>query len=160
MPRKDGPPWVRFWSKVSKNDGDGCWEWTGVIQNEGYGRFWLKPKMITAHRFSYELHHGAIKCGALVLHRCDNPKCVRPDHLFLGTPADNMQDMLKKDRKRGIVLSVPTVKDIKRRLHTGECYKAIARDLGVTANSVYFIKIGKTWATIQHAGEVGIDAKG
>jgi len=89
----------RFWARVDR-DPDGCWEWTGARWVEGYGRLSLGPGVgpKKAHRLSWELHYGAIPDGLDVLHRCDNPPCVRPDHLFVGTQADNMRDARAKHR--------------------------------------------------------------
>lgn len=97
----------RFWKRVNK-DGPTmshmttpCWEWSGSTSN-GYGRFnrysRLRNAHIYAHKFSYEIHCGQIPDGLYVLHRCDNPPCVNPDHLFLGTYADNHKDMISKGR--------------------------------------------------------------
>lgn len=88
----------RFWSKVSK--GEGCWLWDGHLQPKGYGNFTVGNKTWKAHRFAWVLTFGAIADGLFVLHRCDNPTCVRPDHLFLGTNDDNMRDMVNKGRKQ------------------------------------------------------------
>ena len=86
----------RFWSKVKK--GNGCWEWQGT-KSLGYGVAWLsKQKKIRAHRLSYTLNIGPIPNGLCVLHKCDNPACVKPNHLFLGTLADNVRDMVSKKR--------------------------------------------------------------
>jgi len=85
----------RFWARVSK--GPDCWEWTATRLRRGYGQLVVAGQRVQVHRLSYEMHFGKIPDGMLVCHRCDNPPCVRPEHLFLGTDADNMHD---RDRKR------------------------------------------------------------
>lgn len=89
----------RFWQKVQK--GDGCWVWTGAVvlgKREKYGRFLFNGKVRGAHRVAWELTNGPIPEGIFVLHHCDNPPCVRPDHLFLGTNSTNMLDAARKGR--------------------------------------------------------------
>lgn len=89
----------RFWDKVQKLDN--CWEWTGAKTQYGYGQLnydWRRNKRILAHRLSYEIAHGSIPLGLHVLHHCDNPPCVRPEHLFLGTDKDNVFDAIQKNR--------------------------------------------------------------
>lgn len=95
----------RFWAKVDKS-GD-CWVWTASVFRErlGYGKFQTgsnrgESRVAYAHRVSWELHFGPIPNGLFVCHHCDNPPCVRPDHLFLGTAADNVRDMDRKGRDR------------------------------------------------------------
>ena len=87
----------RFWEKVDKS-GD-CWEWTGA-KVQGYGQSYYQDKRIYAHRLSWVLEHGQIPHGLCVLHACDNPGCVRSDHLFLGTQLDNIRDRDNKGRQR------------------------------------------------------------
>ncbi len=88
----------RFWAKVKKTNG--CWIWLGATNSQGYGSIARDPNKprVATHRLSWEIHNGLIPKGMWVLHKCDNPPCVRPDHLFLGTQKDNMQDMSKKGR--------------------------------------------------------------
>lgn len=87
-----------FWRHAKK--GKGCWEWTSAKLPKGYGTFCLqvngKSKIFYAHRTSYEIHHGPIPDGMHVLHRCDNPPCANPAHIYLGTQADNAKDMIER----------------------------------------------------------------
>lgn len=87
----------RLFAQVNKTE-DGCWEWTGVCDSNGRGKMSIHNKERSTHRLSWELHNGPIPDGLLVCHKCDNPPCLRPDHLFLGTQKDNMQDAIKKGR--------------------------------------------------------------
>lgn len=101
--RKRGAPLIeRFWGFVRmwSLTNPGCFEWAGYLQTDGYGTFYPGDKASSlAHRTSWEIHNGPIPEGLFVLHKCDNPKCVNPDHLFLGSQQENVDDMIRKGRK-------------------------------------------------------------
>lgn len=88
----------RFWSKVAVKELDECWEWQAGKAGGGYGTFRVHHKMWQAHRVAWALTYGPIPKGLFVCHRCDNPGCCNPYHLFLGTNADNLRDAAKKGR--------------------------------------------------------------
>lgn len=97
-----------FWRFVCKSDA--CWEWTASIGSHGYGQLTYLQQKYTAHRLSWELHRGPIPDGLFVLHKCDNRRCVKPDHLFLGTQRENLEDMTRKGRR-----AVNNLRDYSRR---------------------------------------------
>lgn len=93
---------ARFWSKVSIREPKECWPWIGKRDKDGYGKIRNYYKEVRAHRLSYELNIGDIPTGKVVCHSCDNPRCVNPSHLWVGTIGDNNRDMYQKGRGRGI----------------------------------------------------------
>lgn len=89
----------RFFKKISKNQVTGCWDWTACIRSKfGYGGMRFQGKLQDAHRVSWQIHFGPIPDGMYVLHTCDRPICVNPDHLYLGSPRDNVMDAINKGR--------------------------------------------------------------
>jgi hypothetical protein len=89
-----------FWSKVDRRQPDECWPWRAGRFEYGYGHFKMNGKDWHSHRLAYELSSGEIPAGIFVCHHCDNPPCCNPKHLFLGTPEDNVRDMIDKGRRR------------------------------------------------------------
>lgn len=146
----------RFWEKVDVRDKTACWEWLGSKTSQGYGCIRMERKTEKAHRASWVLHHGAIPEGLHVLHRCDNPSCVNPNHLWLGTNYDNVQDRDQKGRypwRPGeshprAKLTEPQVIEIRRRADGGEGCQAIAKDYGVSRTTVGDIKYRRSWRHI------------
>lgn len=151
---------ARFWSKVEKRGLDECWRWKGGLRNGGgYGAFMTdRPRL--AHRVAWEIAHGEIPRGkgyhgTCVCHRCDNRLCCNPNHLFLGTHADNMRDMKAKGRRIGVMagernfnakLSGKDVDDI-RAADTAKfgSKSALARTYGVTPALITAILHGRAW---------------
>lgn len=97
-PKKYATREERFWSHIEKREGEGCWLWTGTTDAKGYGMCSVVYGSVRAHRASWLITKGAIPVGLYVCHRCDVRACVRPDHLFVGTQKDNMNDCVNKGR--------------------------------------------------------------
>lgn len=139
----------RFSKRISKSE-DGCWLWLGVKLPRGYGRFWFGGGKMYAHRAAWILANGAIPDGLQVLHRCDNPPCVRPEHLFLGTASDNMRDAALKLRTCGeknayATLTEQTVRAIRLRCASGERQEDVAKAFSTTQSQVSRIVLRKRW---------------
>ena len=149
---------IRFWRRVSYSP-TGCWEWKGAHANYGYGQVYIGGRIQRAHRIAWEMFYGPIPPGIKVCHACDNPPCVRPDHLFLGTQADNLHDMLAKGRhftpfgsreQRGEAnltakLTEKSVREIRRLGAYGMFQKDIAARYGITLSNVGCILRRETW---------------
>ena len=138
----------RFFEKVERKE-TGCHEWMGCLMPNGYGQFHKDGKTAYAHRVAYELAYGETE--QQVLHHCDNRKCVNPDHLFTGTLADNMKDMVEKgrqaagDRNGRRKLSSEQIKAIRSEVGL---HREIAAKFGVTASLVSMIRSGKIWRSV------------
>jgi hypothetical protein len=142
----------RFWSKVAI--GDGCWNWTAGplgYRKTHYGQFWFRGSMRRATRVAWEIVNGRWPGEMHVLHKCDNPRCVRPSHLFLGTAADNMQDMKNKGRgdtgARGEKHHQTPLKksDVVAIRADSRLQKTIAAAYGISQTAVSNIKLRKSW---------------
>jgi hypothetical protein len=149
-PNKGRTPADRFWEKVDRRGPDDCWLWTGGSHSRGYGQFGLGGRLVIASRLSYEWANGPIPDGMFVCHSCDNPPCVNPAHLWLGTPADNAADKAAKGRASSLAgASNPRAKltdgDVRAIREDPRAPKAIAAEYGVSDTAVRFIKEGRTW---------------
>ena len=145
---------ARFWSKVDKS-GD-CWEWIAGKDSHGYGHFRVDGSMQKAHRWAWAETHGHIPRGddyhgICVCHRCDNPSCVNPDHLFLGSNADNVADRVAKGRSKGGGATklhesdIPVIKELSA---IGETQETIAERFGINRSQVSKIVRGVNWAHV------------
>jgi hypothetical protein len=132
--------------------GEGCWPWQGPLDADGYGLFPHANRTVRAHRFSFTLHRGVIPAGMHVLHACDNPRCVRPDHLFLGTNQANVDDMIRKGRQaRGADIHTAkvneaTVKEIRSRYAARRAnLRALAQEFGIGYAGLCDIVYRRSW---------------
>lgn len=155
---------LRFWARVVPGD-DGCWNWTAARNKTGYGVFSIKHRPVLAHRLVHFLTHGKPspwggQSSGLVCHRCDNPACVRPDHLFVGDHQDNYDDMAAKGRVRHAEpwwrgerspharWTDDQVRAMRRARARGELLHKIAKDFDTSPGSVSRICNRKRWTHI------------
>lgn len=140
----------RFWSKVKKTKT--CWLWVGARNKAGYGNLKVANKYVNAHRVSFEFKIGPIKKGNYVCHKCDNPSCVNPKHLFQGKPIENDRDKVKKGRQvRGVTHpnSKLTESQVILILKANGSHQNIANLFNVSRRLVGMIKNKKIWKHIQ-----------
>jgi hypothetical protein len=135
----------RFWTKVERIPFHECWEWNASFFPDGYGYYWHQGRGVGAHRVSYASLVGPIPEGLGVLHRCDNPPCVNPAHLFVGDQKANNADMCAKGRVSS-PLSLEQVRDIKRLISEGVPQKEIAALYQIAAPTVSHIGSGYRWS--------------
>lgn len=147
-------------SKQFVVSGSGCWEWSGSTHDFGYGLLRVAGLPgFRAHRLSWLLHKGELGPDEYVLHRCDNPPCVNPDHLFKGSRADNASDKTRKGRARGgsskgvknpsAKLSPDDVREIRRLAANGVSCRSLGARYGVTGTAINWVVIRKNWRHIQ-----------
>lgn len=125
-----------------------CWEWTSHKNRNGYGIFWFNGRPRGAHRVSYEMEHGRAVNGEEICHKCDNPACVKPDHLFAGSKSENQADSAKKMRCAHQKLTMQQVLDIRDALARGERPRDLGPKYGVTPQHISKIKHHRWWAHI------------
>lgn len=141
-----------FESKVQITP-EGCWNWVGSKNWQGYGRIKINGSYAPAHRISYQLYVGLIPSGLLIRHKCDNPQCVNPDHLELGTHKDNSDDKIARGRAvhakgeahKSSKLTLAQVEEIRLLLRQGLRQGAIAASFGVCRSTVGNIATGRGW---------------
>lgn len=144
----------RFFEKVDITDG--CWNWKAVKNKDGYGRLTASNRNYRAHRMSWMLYFGEIQEGLFVCHKCDNPSCVNPQHLFLGTAKDNAVDRNRKGRHRDdngenhpcAKLNTLDVIYIRAKLSQGMQGKRLAQKFGMSQSMISQIKLGHKWKSI------------
>ena len=150
--RPETPVRYRLLAKIDFDATPGCWEWSGAKVSQGYGLIKRKDgAQLRAHRVAYQLAYGEILSGMLVCHRCDNPPCIRPSHLFLGSHDENMADMVIKGRSARMLgdsngrakLTTEAVVSIRASIGS---YSRIARQYGVSPSAVGAIKRRERWA--------------
>ena len=159
IPRRSSAPPTqvlgnRFWGKVEVGSPDDCWEWLAGLDSKGYGRINTVHKATVsgrkaalAHRVAWELTNGPIPSGLFVCHRCDNPSCVNPAHLFLGWPVDNSRDMASKGRHGSSVLTAEDVLWIRELYSNGDwTEQEIADEFGVTRAAIGQVVTRKNWS--------------
>ncbi len=154
-------PFKPLKSRCEVDESTGCWVWQGTRLAGGYGSVSVRGRTVLAHRLSFELSVGQIPTGMFVCHKCDNPACVNPAHLFLGTPADNVRDAVAKGRMaHGSAhlrskLTEEQVADILRRCAAGERQMDLAAEYGVGRAAVNRIVLGYTWRHVSRENLMG-----
>jgi hypothetical protein len=147
----------RFWRNIRKGHPDECWEWIGTISDTGYGKIHRGGKYggdDYAHRYSYQLAYGEFDKSLFVCHKCDNPPCVNPAHLFLGTHEDNMRDAVSKgrsvhhDKQWACKLTPESVREIRRLAAEGVPRGEIALRFGVSVPTVIDAIRRRTWRRV------------
>lgn len=152
----------RFWAKVNKDGpvhpalGTKCWLWKGAHGKRGHGYVNNSEFQSTAHRASWVIHRGDIPSLMCVLHKCDNPPCVNPDHLFLGTELDNVRDMIAKGRKKPPRITYPrrilTDAQIVEIRASSETNRTLADRYGVTRLTISSVRNFRCWKNVGQAG--------
>jgi hypothetical protein len=142
----------QFMERVEFDPFGGCWLWARHKSQSEYGATMIRGKHVLAHRLSWEIHRGPIPGGMFVCHKCDVRMCVNPDHLFLGTHAENMADMIAKGRRRTVAkITEADARRVLSLLRSGVGPTEAARRVGVTASTARNIAYGNSWKHIGQA---------
>ena len=144
MPRMTEPELTRFLTKCEETQGS-CWLWTGALDYQGYGMVRFQGKVKRAHLVSFMHFCEEIPEGMKIMHDCDEPSCVNPMHLTLGTQKENVHDMLAKGRRTQNKLTESDVEDIRKMIDEGYKQSEIAREFGIDQSHVSRIKYGYQW---------------
>lgn len=146
---------IRFWEKVEKTES--CWNWIGATDSVGYGNLRISGKTYRSHVLSYLINIGEIPKGLCVLHKCDNRKCVNPDHLFLGTKKDNTADMWQKgraniahgERSGRAQLTEREVIEIRKLHNQGKSTRDLASQFNISHSGIWWIVSRKSWKHVE-----------
>jgi len=147
-----GDPKGQLLSRISKNPTTGCWIWMGALfQGSGYGQFSnreLSKSPTTAHRAAWEILKGPIPAGKMVLHKCDNRKCVNPDHLYCGSNAENMRDRSLRGYVHQMRLDEGKVREMRKLRQAGWPWRKLAAKYDVHTNAIIEATMGRSWAYV------------
>lgn len=147
----------RFWRKVQIDDSESCWLWQAFRNPKGYGMISNGGYMALAHRVSWAIHNGKVPANKYVLHRCDNPSCCNPKHLYIGTNADNVRDKVERGRSSWprperageghpmVKLTTEAVMEIRSEIGIRGAGVRLARKYGVRPSTITMIQKGRLW---------------
>jgi hypothetical protein len=156
MPKTITPVWERISSKTVVDESTGCWVYKGHKNRDGYGRIFYEGNQRECHRVVWELVFGVIPAGLCVCHKCDNPPCINPKHLFLGTHGDNTRDKMSKGRQRSLVgedcprskLRNEDIIQIRSRYTKGISQSELGREYKVAQSTIWRIVNSQRWKHI------------
>lgn len=142
------PPIIvaRFWSKVAVGKNNECWEWLGAKRHYGYGGLKVKGRVLRSNRIAWEIFNGKPLGDYQALHKCDNPACCNPRHIYAGTKSENMCDIFRRGRKASVKLSRDKANEIRSLRKEGASIMALSKDFGVASSTISKICRNMIWA--------------